>query len=258
MPQTAKKHFDEDTLRAEAILAHAQALPAASASKKLLQADCFRSSWMYVVGAMDAYFCDAYADIVARILKAKSIQNSLRLTSKVERLSFPVGVIFAKTNVRENWKWRLAARDLTEKDNVLSISKIRDLFNPFLRKEHKLFNDSVVKEWILIEHAPKRLVGISSTDFRGLTGSARKSAIARARKKIEKRYGEICQRRHDCIHNCDRPKLALQRITHGTVDMAIKDVKRLVVYYDAHFESEFNHYLVSVGADALTKNRAGY
>lgn len=244
--------------RAKVLLAHAVPLPHGRASTKLLRNDIFRSSWMYAVGALDAYFCDAYADLVARILKAKSIQNNLRLTEAIENILFPVGAIFAETNIRENWKWRLAARDLIEKDNMVSINKIQKLFNPFLRNGHKLFEASVIDDWIKNKRAPQRLVAISKTNFAVLAGNLLDGARKTARKKIVARYGEILQRRHDCIHNCDRPKLSLQSISQTSTEKSLADVSFLVEYCDKHFESEFNHYLHTIGANAQTRNRAGY
>ena len=258
MPRTAKKHFDEDIKRVEAIVAHAYTLPHRRAAKALLRDDLFRAAWMHAVGAMDAYFCDAYADMLARVLRAKNLQPNLRLTKAIEKIDLPVGAIFAPTNVRKNWRWRLAARSLIEKDNILSLSKVQQLFNPFLRTGYKLFEAEVLNNWILNHRAAQRLVGINRTSFNRLTGPALENARKTARTKIVKRYDQISQRRHDCIHNCDRPKQSVQNISYTATQKAIIDVKFLVSNCNSHFEAEFNHYLTTVGADAQTRNTVGY
>ena len=64
MPGTALAHFAEDIARARAIVAHAQTLPISTAAEQMLCGDLLRSAWMFAVGALDAYFCDAYTDLV--------------------------------------------------------------------------------------------------------------------------------------------------------------------------------------------------
>jgi hypothetical protein len=60
MPRTALAHFSEDLARARAIVAHADPLPQTTESEGLLRSDLLRGAWMFAVGALDAYFCDAY------------------------------------------------------------------------------------------------------------------------------------------------------------------------------------------------------
>ena len=63
----------------------------------------------------------------------------------------------------------------------------------------------------------------------------------------------IFQRRHDCIHNCDRPKIAPQALAlGGTVLKVIEDVDFLVLRCDEHINSEFRAFLAGVSA------RGGY
>ena len=258
MPSTARKHFNEDIARARAIVDHARPLRHRRPATALLRDDILRSAWMASVGAMDAYFCDAYADILARLFRAKNMQATIELTNSVQQIDLPVSAVFAQTNVRENWKWRLAARGLIEKDNVLSMGKIKQLFNPFLRNGHKIFDKSMLEDWILVRRAAQRLVGISATDYRRLAPNAKDSARKLARKKATAYYDSICQRRHDCIHNCDRPKMSLQRISVSSAEKVNTDIKLLVSTCDEHFETEFNHYLRTVGASGVTRNACGY
>ena len=63
MPATALQHFREDIARAKAIVSHAAPLPLSTGGEKLLRSDLLPSAWMFAVGALDAYFCDAYTDI---------------------------------------------------------------------------------------------------------------------------------------------------------------------------------------------------
>jgi hypothetical protein len=133
MTTTAYRHFTEDILRAKNIklLADTQSEP--------LKSDIYRSSWMLAVGALDSYFCDAFADILAKILLAKSYQHTIKLNDKIKSISLPVSTLLSIQGQRSNWKWRLAARDLVEKDNVLSIKKIKDLFNHIMDDSNRLY-----------------------------------------------------------------------------------------------------------------------
>ena len=79
MPATAFQHFREDIARAEAIRAHASTLPEGTGAERLLRSDLLRSSWMFAVGALDAYFCDAYTDLVAAAVNSKSRQPGILL-----------------------------------------------------------------------------------------------------------------------------------------------------------------------------------
>lgn len=160
--------------------------------------------------------------------------------------------------MKKNWRWRLAARGLTEKDNVLSISKIKQLLNPFLSRGNKLFEAGTIDSLIKDHNAPQRLVGVSKPVFRAFQGQNLNNARKAAASKLVVRIDGICQRRHDCIHNCDRPKLSLQPITESLCKKALDDIKMLVHFCDAHFESEYNKYLLTIGANAVTRNIAGY
>ena len=70
MPQTALRHFQEDIKRARALVRHAAGLACPSDAERLLRDDVLRSAWMFAVGALDAYFCDAYTDLVATTINA--------------------------------------------------------------------------------------------------------------------------------------------------------------------------------------------
>ena len=77
--------------------------------------------------------------------------------------------------------------------------------------------------------------------------------------KLKERFAEIFQRRHDCIHNCDRPKLRPQDLARsGTVLKVIQDVEFLVNRCDEHINAEFRQSLIDMGCQAATIAAAGY
>ena len=121
--QTPKTHFDQDIQRAKDILAHMNGLPAGQ-----LKNEISRLAWMTAVGALDAYFCDAYGDLIARTLRAKQHEPMINMQNRLENLMVPA-VILIRRNQNDGWRWRMVAREIIEKDNVLSILKIKDLFN---------------------------------------------------------------------------------------------------------------------------------
>ena len=89
MPSTALQHFTEDIARARAIVTYADPLPHATPSDKLLRSDLLRAPWMFAVGALDAYFCDAYTDIVAATRQARRADSrQSRFRSGYTRSSF--------------------------------------------------------------------------------------------------------------------------------------------------------------------------
>lgn len=247
--ETAKQHFDQDIIRANNLLAHARGLDAGE-----VRNDILRLVWMMAVGACDAYFSDAYADLVARTLKAKDIQSAVNLPDRLNNLKVPVIAVIRDS---PSWRWRMAARELIEDENVLSIEKMKKLFNHFFRDNHKLFNQNSIDLWILHADAKQRHFGINRTTYRALTpaqkGPARKSAL----EQFSARLDIIFQRRHDCIHNCDRPKVALQTITDSSAEKALQDVGFLVTRCHDALAAEFPEYLRTLGFSGVTRNRVG-
>ncbi len=74
MLDTAANHFSEDIERAKQILYHVDGQAACT-----LRDDLIRAGWMMAVGACDAYFSDAYADLVSRTLRAKEIEPLIEI-----------------------------------------------------------------------------------------------------------------------------------------------------------------------------------
>ncbi len=215
---------------------------------------------MLAVGSIDAYFCDAYGDLVARTLRAKKIQPAVNLPPKMKNIMVPILVVL-DNNLNDGWLWRMIARDLIEKDNVLSVKKIKELFNVFFRPSHKLFTESgaPIDRWIERQQTMNRLFGCTRTQYRGVTGAAKSSLRKKAIAQMEERLTMIFQRRHDCIHNCDRPKIAINRrnINPNYVRDVITDLEYIVNRCHEDFIVEFPFFLRGLGFNAVTRNRVG-
>lgn len=258
MPTTALSHFKQDVARARAIVAHADPLPRANSAEQMLRSDLLRSAWMFAVGAMDAYFCDAYTDIVAATIISKSRHETASLPDFFCDIRFPIRAILEPYANNQNWRWRMAARKMMERENVLSLPAVRTLFNKFFRKGHKLFGDRMA-DWIVHPDAKKRLFGITRVAFSALAANQKGKAIEDAQEQMEERFRELFQRRHDCIHNCDRPRVSPQPLhLGGTVLKVIQDAEFLVRRCDEHINAEFRAFLLGIGCPQAIVNQAGY
>ena len=250
---TALNHFNEDIQRAREILQHALPLP-----HDRLRDDLVRASWMMAVGALDAYFCDAYGDMIARTIRAKISQPSVNIPDRIKNLKIPADMVLGN-NVNDAWLWRMVARDLIERDNVLAISKIKELFNHFFRSNEKLFheNSAPIEKWLLHTDSKVRHFGITKTNYRRTAPANKNSIKKKAIEHLEARFKEIFQRRHDCIHNCDRPKVALQikNINPVYIEKVIYDINFLVQRCSDEFRNEFSTYLRLLGFSGATRNQ---
>jgi hypothetical protein len=213
---------------------------------------------MFAVGAMDAYFCDAYTDIVAATIISKTRYPAVNLPDFFYDIRFPIRAILEPYAMHENWRWRMAARKMMERENVLSLPAVQTLFNKFFRRGHKFFRDLLVS-WIVHSDAKKRLFGITHTAFNALAADQRRQAIEDAQEQMEERYRDLFQRRHDCIHNCDRPRVTPQALPlGGTVLKVIQDAEFLVHCCDEHINAEFREFLLGVGCPPAIVAQAGY
>jgi hypothetical protein len=297
VPVTALRHFDEDIERAKSIRDFARQIVAGS--DELLEGDLYRSAWMFAVGALDAYFCDAYTDVLARLLRAKTAEPSIAVPALTGVL-IPIEVVLDSRSLRENWKWRMSARDLMSDKNILDIKVAKSYLNkmvdgPKLVEKDLILkwgNDSKSKRWFGSEQpkvapylaakaaadtAQAGIIGLAATAAAsGLPAdvAARDAAIAGAKtlkstaeslrpnfalaqELLATRFDELCDRRHDCIHNCDRPKVRPQSITHGSVTKAIADIEWLIQKVDDWLEAGFKAYLLKLGFSAVTRNSVG-
>ena len=257
MPATALQHFTDDFARARAILTHTDPLPHATVPEKSLRSDLLRSAWMFAVGGLDAYFCDAYTDIIAAAASSKSRQSAITLPEWFYDIKFPLRAILEEYD-NENWRWRMAARKMMERENVISLAAVQTLFNKFFRKGHKLFRDQF-NVWMSRPDAKTRLFGVAPADYLAKTDPDKHAAREAAVDQFEERFRTIFQRRHDCIHNCDRPRTSPQPLERGgTVLKVIQDIEFLVNRCDEHINAEFREFLVGVGCSAVTIGQAGY
>jgi hypothetical protein len=104
-----------------------------------------------------------------------------------------------------------------------------------------------------------RLFGVSQADYLAKSSTDKRAAREAALHQFEERFGSIFQRRHDCIHNCDRPRMSPQPLpSSGTVLKVIQDVEFLVIRCDEHINAEFREFLVGVGCSAATIAQSGY
>ncbi len=174
VPATALQHFEEDTARARAILAHADPLRRTNAAEQLLRSDLLRSSWMFAVGAMDAYFCDAYTDIVAATASSKTRQPAITLPEWAYDIKIPIRAVLEEYD-NANWRWRMAARKMMERENVISLSAIQTLFNKFFRRGHKFFRDPL-DTWMSRPDAKIRLFGVTRADYLAMNNADKHAA----------------------------------------------------------------------------------
>ena len=246
-------HFHEDINRAQNLLIHAQQI-----SNDVLKDDVLRAACMLAVGSLDAFFCDAYADLLSRTYRAKIHQPEIELTTKMKNLKLPA-IIFLEKNPNSGWLWRNVANDLVEKDNVLSINKIKTLFNHYFRKDHKLFVDTgtSIDRWINSNNYRQRIFRIDKKLYKDSVGKTKNIIKQEALKHLEERFSKIFQRRHDCIHNCDRPKYTLNRISKTYLEKVIEDIILLVNFCYDELKNEFPLYLKQCGFNKSTLNFVG-
>lgn len=245
--QTAKDHFDTDLARARALMANSAVVPAC-------EHDMLRSALMFAVGACDAYFADAYGDLIARTLRAKELEPAISLPDRLNNLRMPVTAILRPTAI-PGWRWRMAARELIEKENVLSFSQIRDLFNQFFPKGHGILSSDRVLSWITDPLAKHRHFGLSATQLAAVPPSNLAATKAKALKHFEAKLTTVFQRRHDCIHCCDRPKSAVQSINLLAIQKKIEDIEFLVNRCHAELSAQFGVYLKNLGFSGVTRNQ---
>jgi hypothetical protein len=230
MTTTFRRHFDEDIMRVESLLALANG--AAPAIRKGNRADDIRlAAVAMAVGAMDAYFCDAYVDCLAKRLQSFK-SGVLDLPESYGRRNLPTAALLSPPqNLRPNWSLRMAARNVMERENVLDLDRVTELFNPILPKGERLWSNVMDR---IIDRDWRRLTGISKKDYRALPGrdqlNARKTAVG----VMKGRVGETIQFRHDWIHNCGRPKIAIQRLTSGQAKARVREVRAVIEGVDEH------------------------
>lgn len=77
--------------------------------EKLLRSDLLRSAWMFAVGALDAYFCDAYTDVIAAMASSKNRQPAITLPEWAYDIKFPLRASLKNMTTRiGGGEWLLA------------------------------------------------------------------------------------------------------------------------------------------------------
>jgi hypothetical protein len=246
--KTAQKHFADDLVRARALLVHASAQPAGT-----LKDDVLRAALMMAVGACDAYFCDVFADVISRVLRAKDLEPKVSIPDRLNSLKVPVVAILSQKV--GGWRWRMAARELIEDESVLSLEQIRKLFNQFFGQSNKILNQDTIGTWIEHPNAKSRAFGVTAAKYRAGSNAQKAGHRKSGLDHFEDRFSEIFQRRHDCIHNCDRPKTKPQPIDSVDVDKRIEDIEFLVQRFHDELKLEFPAYLQRLGFSAKTRNQ---
>jgi hypothetical protein len=230
MPDTARRHFDEDIQRSLALHAQAQQLAGR------LGTDVRSGAIAMAVGGMDAYLCDAYVECLTSVLRAyRNGAWTGDLPGFYAKQQLPAGeVLDTSRTQRPQWGIRMAARSVMEKDNMLSIGRVKDHFNPILPGTQKIWVHFLPR---LLDHGLRRLTGPrSENDINALQGDAKTAAVNKAIATVKGRLGSIIQVRHDWIHNCGRPKLAITTWTHGEAAARIRDIRIFVDALDDHLE----------------------
>lgn len=255
MPGTPRLHFDDDIARAQGVLVSAQGCPGLTPQ---VRDDMLRAAWMMGVGALDAYFSDAYASLLACTLIACKRQPLHRLTGRAIEIpdsilstQLPASIHFKKYQTRDNWRWRMAARGLIEKQNYLNVDRICSVLNQFLRPTSKVFK-AVMGDWIVHPDANQMLFSASRRDYVAADPTGRKAHRNASTAKTRARLDSIITRRHDCIHNCDRPRVAVQPISASTVRLVLRDVEFFVSRCDEHLDREFPAFLHDLGCTRTT------
>jgi hypothetical protein len=152
----------------------------------------------------------------------------------------------------------MVAKQLMERESVLSLAAIQTLFNKFFRDGRRLFGD-VLDAWIQHPDAQRRLFMIDARQYATLSDADKHAARRRAREELQSRFAAIFQRRHDCIHNCDRPRQAPQPLrSDNIVPRVLDDVEFLVRPCDEHIDAEFREFLAGCGCPAPIIRQAGY
>jgi hypothetical protein len=217
-----------------------------------------RSAWMFAVGGLDAYYCDAYTDVVAAAIISKSRYPAMVLPGFFYEIKFPIRAILEQYTNNQNWRWRMAARRMMERENVLSLDTVRSLFNRFFRDQHKFFRQ-ILPAWLSYPDARRRVFGISANRFNALPLNQRSATLDGAWEWMQDRFETIIQRRHDCIHNCDRPRVLPQPLRASEIVLnVIEDVEFLVLRSDEHINTEFRQFLVDRSCPSAIIAQAGY
>jgi hypothetical protein len=234
LPETARTHFNDDLARAWTLHAEAESL---KPSKPDVAHDLARCAVAFGVGGLDAYLCDAVVDSLARTMK-DCRKKGKALPAGYGNLSLPLGPLLKDYPSRQNWALRMSAREYMKKDNLLQVGRLKDLLNPALTKGHKLWVE-MIEDYIALDR--KRLTGVDKTGFASLQSNKKNEARKEAQGVLLNRIGEVIKRRHDIVHNCDRPKTAPQVLTLPAAKKMLADAESFGKVLDDHLDQHRAH-----------------
>lgn len=234
-PKTYRKHFDEDIERAQQMLNLADRYEADDGDTQIFR-DVRYAGVAMAVGAMDAYFCDAYVDCLATSLKHYVRgQYPGELPSVYANRELPAGVALDTSRQhRPLWALRMVARRIMERENMLSSSRVKDEFNGILPTSHKLWVGIIDA---LIDLGKRRFTGVTPADLRGKKGKDREQLTKKATKCFLDRLTNTIQWRHDWAHNCGRPKLRVDHFTKLQAKARLSEIRDFVEIFDDHLEN---------------------
>lgn len=233
--QTPRKHFDEDIYRAEQLMLLAKNMSTKGVDEELTR-DVYMSALMLGVGAMDAYFSDSYVDCLTKVLRAYIHDNwQGDLPPAYAKRALPAKeVLDSSRNNRPLWSLRMATRKIMERDNMLSIPRVKEEFNGILPQSHKLWV-GIMDELIACDC--KKFTGITRAELSSLSGKSLEKAKKNATAKFDQRIKETVQLRHDWVHNCGRPKSAVKVPPPKQAADRLREVKSFVTVFDDHIQT---------------------
>jgi len=247
MLETAYQHFEADIARAYALLELSHRVPVG-----LLHDDLLRSCLMMTVGASDAYFSDAYTDMVTRTLRAIQKEPNIGVPESIIKVSLPIGV-FAQGR-HGGWTYRMAARKLMERAVFIKFEAVKSHFNVFYTSSNKILSTDMIEVWMQSAKAKRRNFGTTKTEINKLRGKAKNIARKNMRDHFFKRFRVHYQRRNDCIHNCDRPKEVPTSITFAATKKCIEDFEFLIGEINEELNNQFGIFLTGAGFSATTRS----
>ena len=238
---TYRIHFNEDVHRAALLVEMAKAIEetwSAESDPTVTRVfhDIRLAGVALSVGAMDAYFCDAYIDCITSVLgacQAGTWKGDLPGPYATARL--PAGEILSVTRKPQSrWNVRMAATKLIERESMLSLDRVKQEFNAILPESQQQWGALVPP---LLLTGSKRLTGpVDFNQYASLSGKDQASATKEAISTFKKRIADIVQLRHDWIHNCGRPKRVITELTHGQAMARVGHIAAFTEAFDDHLQ----------------------
>jgi len=121
-----------------------------------------------------------------------------------------------------------------EKDNMLRVERI-SMLNPALPEGSRFWKRDVADAFRLTV-PPKRMAGFNRLEYRRMTNQERADALKYLGGNVKARMKALVQRRHEIVHNCDRPKSRPVPLKSSEVERALQDIQRFVRFVDDHLD----------------------